>query len=63
MLLSNASLAPALHVYEKLGFRHAPMPAGSEYVRANVHMTMTLNRQEAHQADRETFLMGDGRSP
>jgi putative acetyltransferase len=42
MLLSNASLAPALHLYEKLGFRHAPMPEGSEYARANVHMTLRL---------------------
>jgi len=47
MLLSNATLAPALHLYEKLGFRHAPMPAGSDYARANVHMTMTLDRQGA----------------
>lgn len=46
MLLSNATLAPALHLYETLGFRHAPMPAGSEYARANVHMTMTLDPQE-----------------
>ena len=47
MLLSNASLAPALHLYEKLGFRHAPMPAGNEYARANVHMTMDLDPPEA----------------
>jgi putative acetyltransferase len=42
MLLSNSTLAPALHLYEKLGFRHAPMPAGSEYARANVHMVLPL---------------------
>ncbi len=42
MLLSNATLAPALHLYEKLGFRHAPMPAGNEYARANVHMVLAL---------------------
>ena len=42
MLLSNAGLAPALHLYEKLGFRHAPMPAGTDYARANVHMVMAL---------------------
>jgi len=42
MLLSNATLAPALHLYEKLGFHHAPMPAGSEYARANVHMVLPL---------------------
>lgn len=42
MLLSNSSLAPALHLYETLGFRHAPMPEGSDYARADVHMTFPL---------------------
>ena len=48
MLLSNATLAPALHLYEKLGFRHAPMPAGSEYARANVHMVLHTRRKPRH---------------
>lgn len=42
MLLSNSSLAPALHLYETLGFRHAPMPPGNEYARADVSMEMNI---------------------
>lgn len=42
MLASNASLGPAIHLYEQLGFRHAPMPRGNEYARANVYMVMPL---------------------
>jgi GNAT superfamily N-acetyltransferase len=41
-LRSNASLAPAIRLYERLGFVHAPMPAGTEYARANVYMEMPL---------------------
>lgn len=47
MLMSNATLAPALHLYETLGFRHAPMPGGSEYVRANVYMFLPLKEDAA----------------
>ena len=42
MLLSNSRLAPALRLYETLGFRHAPMPEGVEYARADVHMVLPL---------------------
>lgn len=42
MLLSSSKLASALHLYESLGFRHAPMPAGVEYARADVHMVLPL---------------------
>lgn len=42
MLLSSSRLPPALHLYESLGFRHAPMPAGVEYARADVHMVLPL---------------------
>ena len=42
MLASNDSLAPAIHLYEQLGFRHAPMPSANEYARANVYMEMAL---------------------
>ena len=42
MLRSNSRLAPALHLYEKLGFRHAPMPDGVEYARADVYMELPL---------------------
>ncbi|MBP2648607.1 MAG: MarR family transcriptional regulator [Gemmatimonadetes bacterium] len=45
MLLSNSRLAPALHLYETLGFRHAPVPDGVEYARADVHMVMPLARE------------------
>lgn len=46
MLRSNSRLAPALHLYETLGFSHAPMPEGVEYARADVYMEMPL-RQHA----------------
>lgn len=42
MLLSNSRLAPALHLYESLGFRHAPVPEGVEYARADVYMELPL---------------------
>lgn len=42
MLASNSTLAPAIHLYERLGFRHAPMPPGNEYARADVYMVMPL---------------------
>ena len=38
-LESNSSLAPALHLYESVGFRHHPAPRpGSHYARADVYM-------------------------
>ena len=37
-LESHSSLAPALALYESLGFRHSPRPAPSEYARSNVYM-------------------------
>ena len=42
MLRSNSQLAPALHLYESLGFHHAPMASGNEYARADVYMEMDL---------------------
>lgn len=42
MLHSSSKLAPALHLYETLGFSHAPMPPGVEYARADVHMELAL---------------------
>ncbi len=47
MLHSSSKLAPALHLYETLGFRHAPMPPGVEYVRADVHMELPLIGDDA----------------
>lgn len=38
-LESSSLLAPALALYESVGFRHHPAPrAGSHYARADVHM-------------------------
>ena len=38
-LESSSKLAPALGLYESVGFRHHPAPrAGSHYARADVHM-------------------------
>ena len=37
-LESNSALAPALHLYESLGFRHRPPRADSHYARSDVHM-------------------------
>ena len=42
MLLSSSLLPTALRLYETLGFRHAPMPEGVEYARADVHMVLPL---------------------
>ena len=41
-LVTNSSLAPAIHVYEKLGFVHVPV-GGSEYARADVRMVLELS--------------------
>jgi len=46
MLASNSTLTPAIHLYEQLGFRHAPMPPGNEYARADVYMVMPLTREQ-----------------
>ncbi len=40
-LVTNSSLAPALHVYHKLGFADVPV-GGSEYARADVRMVLEL---------------------
>jgi len=41
-LLSNRRLAPALRVYEKLGFVEVPMPPATPYVRADIRMVASL---------------------
>jgi len=42
-LESNTKAAAAIHLYEKLGFRHMSSPnLGSKYARANVFMEMLL---------------------
>jgi putative acetyltransferase len=44
-LETNSSLTNAIHIYEKLGFRHLPPERiePSPYARADVYMEMTLN--------------------
>jgi putative acetyltransferase len=37
-LETNSRLAPAIALYESLGFEHRPPRAGSHYARADVHM-------------------------
>jgi len=41
-LESNARLAPALRLYEPVGFRHLPPDPATLYARADVFMEMTL---------------------
>lgn len=42
ILVSNSKLSAALHLYESLGFAHAPMPDGIEYDTADVYMVLNL---------------------
>jgi GNAT superfamily N-acetyltransferase len=42
MLLTNSRLAPALRLYDRLGFKRAPVPADAEYARADVYMELDL---------------------
>lgn len=44
ILESSSTLETALNLYERVGFRHAPRPAPSEYERSDVYMRMELNR-------------------
>jgi GNAT superfamily N-acetyltransferase len=37
-LFTNSKLAPAIHLYEQLGFVAQPLPPGSEYARSDVYM-------------------------
>ena len=41
-LETNSRLANAIHLYERLGFQHRPLPVGSEYTRADVYMELRL---------------------
>ena len=41
-LVTNSSLAGAIRLYERLGFRHGPMPTHSEYARADVYMQLVV---------------------
>ena len=41
-LVTNSSLANAIRLYQRLGFRHAPLPVHSEYARADVYMEVSF---------------------
>ena len=43
MLLTNSRLAPALRLYEQLGFERGPLPAHTEYARADVYMELAFD--------------------
>jgi GNAT superfamily N-acetyltransferase len=40
VLTSHTALVEAIHLYETLGFRHAPLPADVRYETANVYMQL-----------------------
>jgi ribosomal protein S18 acetylase RimI-like enzyme len=40
VLTSHTALVEAIHLYETLGFRHAPLPADVRYETANVYMRL-----------------------
>ncbi len=42
ILLTHSTLRPALHLYEKLGFRLMPLPADTGYARAELRMELAL---------------------
>jgi len=46
-LETNSSLAGAIRLYERLGFRHAVDPNQGEYARADVYMELRINRNGA----------------
>lgn len=41
-LLSSSLLGPALRLYERAGFKYAPLPATNPYATADVHMILDL---------------------
>lgn len=43
-LLTNSSLAGAIRLYERLGFRHGVDPDPPEYARADVYMELPIGR-------------------
>ena len=43
-LFTNSSLAGAIRLYERLGFRHAPMPGDAEYERGDVYMECSFKK-------------------
>ena len=44
-LLTNSSLHGAIRLYERLGFRHRPMPGNTPYARSDVYMVHSEKRE------------------
>ena len=42
-LLSSSKLGAAIRLYERAGFRHAPLPPNNPYETADVHMILTID--------------------
>ncbi|MDB4899913.1 MAG: family N-acetyltransferase [Gemmatimonadetes bacterium] len=42
VLMSNSRLAPAVRLYEAMGFEHRPLPSGVKYATADVYMVLEL---------------------
>ena len=42
-VISDTKLPAAVHLYERLGFQHAPLPEATGYARGDVFMVMELN--------------------
>ena len=47
VLLSSTKLKAALRLYEGLGFRRSPVPAGAMYVTADVFMSLSFDAESA----------------
>ena len=45
-LETNSKLDNAIHLYERLGFRHAPWPHPSDYARGDVYMELKVESTE-----------------
>jgi putative acetyltransferase len=52
MLVSNSRLAPAIRLYESLGFMHAPFPFARPYVDADVYMELSVRQHGEEQTHR-----------
>jgi ribosomal protein S18 acetylase RimI-like enzyme len=46
-LISNSSLVAALRLYERAGFRYAPLPANNPYATGDVHMVLDVQARQA----------------
>lgn len=46
VLLSNSRLVAALRLYERVGFRYAPLPASNPYATGDVYMVLDLGQTQ-----------------